>query len=117
MKQEMKKFLITFGLLIFPLVSVAEEERVCGVYIESKKPIPIEEIKAIFDSKNCDKGDVLFIRATRVYPLGVAAHICEIDTIFGFGSAGIICNYRGSFREGDFTTGFDIDPLKWRLRQ
>ena len=107
----MKRFVIIFGLFIFPLLSVAEDERVCGVYIESKKPIPVEEIKEIFESKNCAKGDVLFIRADRVFPLGVAAHICEIDTIFGFGSAGIICNYRGSFREGDFTTGFDKDPL------
>ena len=111
----MIRFLVALGLLLVPLASVAGDERVCGVFIQTKKPVPLDEIKEIFASKNCEKGDVLFIRSTRVFPLGVAAHVCEIDTIFGFGSAGIICNYRGEFREGDFNKGFDIDPLRLRL--
>ena len=41
--------------------------------------------------------------------VGFAAHVCELDTIV-VSVAGVVCEYRGSFRDGHFYKGF-ITPF------
>ena len=96
-----------------PVVALSKGERVCGVFLEKKfKNDDIKSIKEAFEEKHCYEGDVLFIRTQAVNMIGFAAHVCNLESMV-VSVAGVVCEYRGSFRDGNFYKGF-ITP--WQQR-
>lgn len=89
-----------------PVITDSKGERVCGVFLEKKiKNDNIKSIKEAFEEKHCYEGDILFIRTQAVNMVGFAAHVCNIESMI-VSVAGIVCEYRGSFRDGHFYKGF-----------
>ena len=107
--------LFLIALVLSPSIALSEDksitppqkgERVCGVFLDKKiKNDDIQSIKKAFEEKNCYEGDVLFIRTQAVNQVGFAAHVCKLESMF-ISVAGVVCEYRGSFREGHFYKGF-----------
>lgn len=107
----MKKILM-FVFMLLPICSFAGEERVCGVFFDKKKLMTIDEIREKFAEKNCEKSDILFIRSMKSNAMGIAAHLCVLESMVPT-VAGVVCEYRGAFREGDFEKGYKA-PLYMR---
>ena len=93
-----------------PVVAPLKGERVCGVFLDKKvKNDDINSIKEAFEEKHCYEGDILFIRTQAVNMVGFAAHVCNLESMV-VSLGGIVCEYRGSFRDGHFYKGF-ITPF------
>ncbi len=103
---------IIFVFLLLPVFSFAGEERVCGVFFDKKKLMTIDEIREKFAEKNCEKSDILFIRSMKSNAIGIASHLCVLESMVPT-VAGVVCEYRGAFREGDFEKGYKA-PLYMR---
>ena len=100
----MKKLILISALLLFASNGWAEEEKVCSVYFE--KNMNVEKMRKTLADNNCQKGDILYIRAD-ANMMGIAAHVCDIEKTISERS-GIICEYTGEVREGNRTKDYDL---------
>jgi len=102
-------YLFLASLMLTPQASFASvEQKVCAVYF--KKNMNVEKMRSTIDEFNCEKGDVLYIRAEKNM-MGIAAHVCVLETLISDRS-GILCEYRGEVREGRRTEDYDLRFFK-----
>ena len=100
----MKNLLLGIIAILFSFNGWADEEKVCSVYFE--KNMNVEKMRKTLADNNCQKGDILYIRAD-ANMMGIAAHVCDIEKTISERS-GIICEYTGEVREGNRTKDYDL---------
>ena len=85
--------ILMFVLLLLPICSFAEEQKVCRVHIGLK----IEgKIEPRFAESNCEKGDTLFLSGAG--SIETAAHTCVLGTIAA-DKGYTVCEYIGYTKE------------------